>query len=71
MVLTEPHVPSSPESNFDTNELLAPSLTQDMELTTKLANAGPVGKWCVLNTLIHYKLLFFFFLKVLLPLPPF
>ena len=60
IVLTEPHVPSSPESNFDTNELLAPSLTQDMELTTKLANAGPVGKWCVLNTLIHYNYCSFF-----------
>lgn len=45
MVLNEPHVPSSPDSNFDTSELLAPSLTQDIELTTKLANAGPVGKF--------------------------
>ena len=46
MVLNEPHVPSSPDSNFDTSDLLAPSLTQDIELTTKLANAGPVGKYC-------------------------
>ena len=44
-VLSESHVnvPSSPESNFDTSDLLNNSLTQDMEVTTKLANAGPVG----------------------------
>jgi nuclear respiratory factor 1 len=45
-VLSDTHhvpVPSSPDSNFDTNELLNSSLTQDMEVTTKLANAGPVG----------------------------
>ena len=36
-------IPSSPESNFDTNELLNTDLGQDEEVTSKLANAGPVG----------------------------
>ena len=56
-VLSEPHVPSSPESNFDTSELLNSALTQDVELTTKLASAGPVGKLidCSVNAILfHY-----------------
>ena len=36
-------MPSSPDSNFDTNELLNSDLGHDEEVTSKLANAGPVG----------------------------
>ena len=43
-VFTESDVmPSSPESNFDTNELLNADLGHDEEVASKLANAGPVG----------------------------
>lgn len=41
--LLEPDVTSSPESQFDTNDLLNPGLPRDHEITSKLVNAGPVG----------------------------
>ena len=43
-VLNETDLPSSPESNFDTNDLLNTGLGQEDEITSKLANAGPVGE---------------------------
>ena len=36
-------MPSSPDSTFDTSELLNSDLGHDEEVTSKLANAGPVG----------------------------
>lgn len=42
-VLHEPESPSSPESNFDSSELLNTSLLHQDEVTQRLASAGPVG----------------------------
>lgn len=42
-VLNEPESPSSPESNFDSSELLNTSVLQQDELTSRLAQAGPIG----------------------------
>ena len=60
--LLEHDVASSPESQFDTNDLLNPSVPQDDEITSKLASAGPVGTWRIL---LQYTL----FLLSPLPLP--
>lgn len=42
-VLNEPESPSSPESNFDSSELLSNPLTQQDEITQRLAQSGPIG----------------------------
>ena len=42
-VLNEPDSPSSPESNFDSSELLSNPLSQQDEVTQRLAQAGPIG----------------------------
>ena len=42
-VLNEPESPSSPESNFDSSELLSNPLTQQDEVTQRLAQSGPIG----------------------------
>lgn len=43
-ILNDSNVPSSPESNFDTADLLNATLAHDDEVTTKLASSGPAGK---------------------------
>lgn len=42
-VLNEPESPSSPESNFDSSELLSNPLTHQDEVTQRLAQSGPIG----------------------------
>ena len=42
-VLNDPDSPSSPESNFDSSELLSNPLTQQDEVTQRLAQSGPIG----------------------------
>lgn len=43
-VLNDPDSPpSSPESNFDSSDLLNTSVLQQDEVTARLANAGPIG----------------------------
>ena len=42
-VLNEPESPSSPESNFDSSELLSNPLSQQDEVTQRLAQSGPIG----------------------------
>ncbi len=42
-VLNEPDSPSSPESNFDSSELLSNPLTQQDEVTQRLAQSGLIG----------------------------
>ncbi len=42
-VLNDPESPSSPESNFDSSDLLNTSVLQQDEVTARLANAGPIG----------------------------
>ena len=49
-------MPSSPESNFDTNELLNADLGQKEEVTSKLANAGPVGRYYYLPHCVETKI---------------
>ena len=39
----DPESPSSPESNFDTSDLLNSSLLQQDEVTQRLAQSGPIG----------------------------
>ncbi len=39
----DPESPSSPESNFDTSDLLSSSLLQQDEVTHRLTQAGPIG----------------------------
>ena len=43
-ILNDSNVPSSPESNFDTADLLNTTLAQEDEVTTKLASSGPAGE---------------------------
>ena len=42
-ILNEPDSPSSPESNFDSSELLSNPLSHQDEVTHRLAQAGPIG----------------------------
>lgn len=42
-ILNEPDSPSSPESNFDSSELLSNPLSHQDEVTQRLAQAGPIG----------------------------
>ncbi len=42
-VLNDPDSPSSPESNFDSSELLSNPLSHQDEVTQRLAQAGPIG----------------------------
>ena len=42
-VLHEPESPSSPESNFDSSDLLNTALLHQDEVTQRLASSGPVG----------------------------
>ena len=42
-VLNDPESPSSPESNFDSSELLSNPLTHQDEVTQRLAQSGPIG----------------------------
>lgn len=42
-VLNDPESPSSPESNFDSSELLSNPMTQQDEVTQRLAQSGPIG----------------------------
>ena len=56
-ILNDSNVPSSPESNFDTADLLNTTLAQEDEVTTKLASSGPAGKCeafncCLLATVL-------------------
>ena len=39
----DPESPSSPESNFDSSDLLSSSLLQQDEVTHRLAQSGPIG----------------------------
>ena len=39
----DPETPSSPESNFDSSDLLSSSLLQQDEVTHRLAQSGPIG----------------------------
>lgn len=48
-------IPSSPESNFDTNDLLNSDLRQDEEVTMKLANAGPVGEYVDIDVHVNNR----------------
>ena len=42
-ILNDPDSPSSPESNFDSSELLSNPMSQQDEITQRLAQAGPIG----------------------------
>ena len=42
-ILNDPEVPSSPESNFDSSDLLNSAIMQQDEVTARLAQAGPIG----------------------------
>ena len=42
-VLNDPDSPSSPESNFDSSDLLNTSVLQQDDVTARLAQAGPIG----------------------------
>ena len=42
-VLNDPDSPSSPESNFDSSELLSNPMSHQDEVTQRLAQAGPIG----------------------------